>query len=218
MSRPISTTVSIIAGVANGVALSQSLGAAGALALNGALVSNGVATFDAPRRVSIYSSGNDTSLTWSVTGTLRPEMNSITITETLAGGSGAAVYTVNDFATVTSITGSKATAGTAYAGTNGVASGPWVVVSGFPATFQASVGTYILSGSPTFSVEYTLDDVFGGAWVTPQTTYPRPIAATGLSALVASTQGTLTSPVRAVRLTLTVAPGGVQLITLPGGL
>ena len=218
MSRPITTTVTIIAGVANGIALSQSLGAAGPLAFNGSLVTNGVAVFDAPRRVAIYSSGNDTSLTWSVTGTLRPEMSSIIITETLAGGNATAVQTVNDFATVTSITGNQATANTVYAGTNGVASGPWVVQSGFFNEQMISMAAYVLSGTPTYQVDYTLDDVFGGAWTTPQTTYPRPFGVANMWGLTATKDGSIQLPCRATRLTISGGYGSVQLIQIPQGI
>ena len=84
---------------------------------------NGVATMDKPRRVLITSGGNDLGITFAIAGT---SVDGVPISETLTGASGAAVYSVLDYATVTSVTPSAATASTVTVGTNGVASSAWV--------------------------------------------------------------------------------------------
>jgi hypothetical protein len=95
----------------------------GATAGNIQIGVNGVATMDKPRRVLITSGGNDNGITFAISGI---DVNGAPISETLTGGNIAAVYSVLDYATVTQIKPSAASAGTVTVGTNGVASSPWV--------------------------------------------------------------------------------------------
>lgn len=210
MSHPIVTSVTIIAGNATAIAASQRILAAGPLTLNGS-----PGTLDAPRRIIITSSGNDTGITFTITGTARPEQNSARLVETITGASGGAAQTTQDFATVTSITASGATAGTVTVGTNGVASGPWVVWDRFPSNFQVQIQGNVLSGSPTFGVEITSDDVFG-LWLPSGVPFPRAQTLTGYTAQTSAGVGQITSPVVASRLTLTVF-GGAQITQLQQG-
>lgn len=203
MSHPIVTTITTIAGNAALLAASQSVGVGG-----GALVLTG-ATLDAPRRIGITSGGNDSGIKFTVTGTARPEQGGVVLVETIAGSNGGVAQTTQDFATVTSITASAATASTVTAGTTAVASGPWVVWSSFASQFQVAVQGNVLSGSPTYSLEFTQDDPFG-LWLPSGVTWPRPSTFGGMAALTQSGNTQITAPVRASRLTLT-AVGGVRL-------
>lgn len=207
--HPIVTTVTLDAASANAIALSQSLAAAGALTLNGALVTNGVATLDAPRRVGITSAGNDSGITWTVTGTARPEQGGVTFSETIAGANIGVAQTTQDFATVTSIVGSGATASTVTAGTTGTGSGAWVPWDTYAVDFQVSCYGAVMSGTPTWSVEYTYDDVFG-TWLPSDVPFPRPLQLSTLKNQTVSLDGQINFTVRASRLTLTVV-GSVQL-------
>ena len=219
MSRPISTVVTIVPGNPGGLAPSQVLAAAGPLTLNGPLMNIGLqlSLLDSPRRIQISSSGNDAGIFWTVTGKLRPEMNSIVVSENVQGANGVPVWTINDFATVTSIVGSGPTAGTVQAGTNGIASGPWVVMSGFMVAPMITLAAFVLSGTPTYQVDYTVDDVFGGAWTTPQTVYPRPFGVANMYGLTSTKDGSIILPCRATRLTISAGFGSVQLIQIPQG-
>ena len=223
MGRPIVQTVTLIAAVSNGIAASQSLpGAKGlALNLNGSLVTSGVAVLDAPRRIVITSAGNDSGLTWTVVGTGNAQATGQTapaLTESFAGGNAVAIYSTQSFATVTSITASGATASTVTAGTNGIASGPWVPWDQYAVDFQVTLVGYILSGTPSWGVEYTYDDVFG-LWLPSNVTFPRPIAMASmpLSNTNSPLDGSLTVPVRASRLTVN-GTGSVQLTSTQQGL
>lgn len=211
MGRPIVTSVTLVAAVSNGIALSQSLGAAGALTLNGSLVTAGVASFGGvSRRVTIHSVGDDRTLTWTVVGTSRTEQGGGPQTETFAGANaGGDAVSTQDFATITSITGSKATASTVTAGTNGTASGPWVPWNQNNTDFQVSVVGYVTSGSPTWQVEYTYDDVFG-TWLPANVPFPRPLVLSTMSGLTGTADGNFDKTIRASRLTL-IAVGTVQL-------
>src|ERR1700744_4680398 len=105
-------TKTLAAAVANGIALSQALGGAGFLMLSGSLVSGGVAVLGSQRQVIITSAGNDSGLTWTVIGT---DDTGNPIKDQFAGANvGVATSNLN-FATVTSISGSGATASTVTA-------------------------------------------------------------------------------------------------------
>lgn len=215
MSHPITTTLTLGAAISNGIAQSQSLGAAGAVTLNGTLVAGGVATMDVPRRVIVTSAGNDSGRTFVITGTARAEQGGIVQTETITGGNTAAAATTLDFATVTSITASGSTASTITAGTNGTASGPWVVWDMDVSPFAVSFAGFVLSGSPTYQVDETPDDPFG-TWLPSNISAPRAIQDASFNGKTAAAQGSLTVPYRATRLTLT-AVGGVQLVQQQAG-
>lgn len=222
MGRPIVSSVTLVAAAATNIALSQSIPGTGQgpypFTLNGAAASKGVATLDAPRRVIITSGGNDTGITFTITGTARSQQNSAVQSETITGASGGAASTTQDFATVTGITASGATASTVTAGTNGTGSGPWVPWNqNANLAFQVSLYGVILSGSPTWEVEYTYDDVFG-LWLPSNVPFPRALALQGMSGITAaSADGEIAFPVRASRLTLT-AVGSVQLTQTQQGI
>lgn len=212
--HPIVTTVTLAAASPTAIALAQTVASGASMTLNGALASGGVAKLDTPRRVLLTSAGNDSAITFTVTGTARPEQSGVVQQETIAGGNIAAVATTQDFATVTSIVANGASAGTVSAGTNATGSGPWVAWNTYAPDFQVSVNGEVLSGSPTWGVEYTYDDVFG-TW--PYTaSFPRPVAFAALTNKTAAADGVIAQRVLASRLTLT-AVGGVQLTQMQQG-
>jgi hypothetical protein len=158
--RPVQVTVGPLAAAsANNICLSQSLGAAGNLTLNGALVSGGVATLDTPRRIQWASAGNDSGITATLYGT---NFSGQTITETLSGTNASFVYTAQDFATVTRIRLSGATASTVTVGTNNVASS-WPVFLDYHGHAETSLQV-VVTGTVTFAVQQSLDNprVVGG--------------------------------------------------------
>ncbi len=149
--RPITVSVGpLAAAVANNIALSQTPGAAGALTLNGSLVTAGVATLDNPRRILITTT--DTTHTFTITGTT-PTGAVLTESFLVAGG---ATYSQLDYKTVTSIKISGAATGAVTVGTDGIASTPWVRFDDYapaPASIQCNV-----SGTVNYTVQSTLDD------------------------------------------------------------
>lgn len=68
----------------------------------------------------------------------------------------------------------------------------------------------VITGAPTYTVEYTNDDVFSPTF-NPATANWTPVA--GMTAAVASANATLISPVTAIRMRQTAgaAPNAVQL-------
>ena len=134
---------------ATNIRTATSISAAGAVTLNGSLVSGGVATLDQPRRVLFTSSGNDSGITFTVTGT---DWNGAYATEVLTGANATTTYTVYDYKTVTSIVASGASAGNVSIGTNGIASSRPVFLD-----WYADSSTYIQTDTGGSSaITYTI--------------------------------------------------------------
>lgn len=98
---------------ADGISTSATLGGAGNLTINGALASGGAVTFDQPRNVTITSAGDDTGITFTVTGT---DETGAAQTEVITGADTDVATGTSYFATVTQIAASGASAGNVSAG------------------------------------------------------------------------------------------------------
>jgi hypothetical protein len=120
MRRIISSVGPLAVAAANNIALSQTPAGAGALTLNGSLVTSGVATLDNPRRVLITTA--DTTHLFTVTGTTPTG----SVISEVVGPITTSAYTAQDFATITSVTINGAATAAVTVGTNGVGSTPWV--------------------------------------------------------------------------------------------
>lgn len=223
-SDAITTICLAVAAAATGLAAAQAVAGAGNLVLAGSLISGGVYTGTAARRMVIVSSdAGDTSQTATFTGTDRYG-NVLTEAVTLNGVT--TVTTTQDFLTVSRIAISAATAGNISAGTSVAASGAWIPIErakNDPISLQLRVT--LVSGAATFSVEETMDDPNGNlpGCLFPVETDP----ATGLNiggnfppkvfddatitGKSASINGTIAAPFWAYRLKLTTGTGCVQL-------
>lgn len=153
--RPVVATVGpILASTANNIALSQTPGAAGALNLNGSLVSGGIAylgsTPGAAQRIKITTA--DTTHIFSVTGTTP---TGAVISETV-GPITTSAYTAQDFYTVTSVTINGAATAAVTVGTSGIASTPWVRLDEW-ASPQVDIQCDA-SGTVNYTVQSTQDD------------------------------------------------------------
>ena len=102
MPRPHRVTFSFAAADDNGICTTQTATATGgsSLTINGALATGGVATMDAPRHVSVTSTGNNSAKTFTFTGTDR---FGNAITEALSGPTGGTVNGTKNFNTVTAV-------------------------------------------------------------------------------------------------------------------
>ena len=231
--NPITFSQVFAASVVNGICLSQSAAGAGNLTLNGSLVTAGVAYLDAnnktpnigspaaARRVLWTSSGNDTGITMTITGTDR---FGNTLAETITGSSGATSQTKQDFATVKQAAVSGATAGNVQVGTSGVGSSTWWVMDIARHPFGVKLNFAVVSGSVNCTVEHTPDDPNwqDTAWNTtieagsarPPTVFPHPT----MAALVANAEGNYTDPVFAIRLTTNSGAGTAKLWITQAGL
>ena len=150
--RPITVNVGPLATpVANNIATSQTPSTS--FTLNGTLVTGGIATLDTPRRVLFTPAGNESTKTFTITGTNASGMPQ---SEAIVGGNAAIFYTNLDFATVSSITISAAAAGAITVGTNNVASSQWVRFDEYAMPQTAIQCT--VTGTVTYSLQQTLQD------------------------------------------------------------
>lgn len=78
------------------------------------------------------------------------------------------------------------------------------------ASFLAGFAAVVTSGTPTYSVEYTYDDV--------QQSSPTPVwfAHTAASGVTVNKDGAFTAPIAAVRVTISSGSGTVRLVVLQG--
>ena len=228
MGNPSSISLQLNAAVANSVCVAQAVAGAGNLTVNGSLATGGVATFDAPRRVLVASSGNNAAVVFTVTGLSR---DGVVQSETITGlTAGTDAYTELDYASVSSVYSSAACLGNITVGTNGVGSSEWIM-DNFLASFWAlAVAVVIDSGSATYDVEYTYDDPnkTGTSQVAePQqysllpTSYVPPTAwrHPTLRGLTASADGNFANqPVMAHRVTVTAGTGQVTMQSMQAGI
>lgn len=111
-------TADTVALDADGITTTASLSGAGTLTINGALASGSEVELSSGRQVTITSAGNDTGVTFTVTGT---DVNGAAQTEAITGASGAAATSTKYFKTITEIANSAASAGAVTAGINALA-------------------------------------------------------------------------------------------------
>ena len=221
MTNNIVFTKSLATASANNIATVQSPGAA-ALTLNGTAVSGGIATIDTynastnmgiGRRVIITSGGNDTGITWAVTG---KNGSGNLVTDTFAGANGGAAQSNLDFITVTKILPSAAVATTATAGTNGVGSSPWNSWNWYVSPpLNIGIAVEIVSGSVNYTVQYTYDDpnnLLAGS------TYALPYNATILTAQSTTLDSSIQLPIIATRLLINSGTGVVRCRFLQDGI
>src|SRR5215475_11800019 len=111
--RPITSTVTMSAAAATGVAASQTPTAAGFLTINGTLATAGVANLANAQQVSITSGGNDSGRLFTITGTVAPGIQQSDVVR--GANAGTAVSTL-PFLTVTSVYVDGPTAGAVTVG------------------------------------------------------------------------------------------------------
>lgn len=152
--RPITVTVGpLTAPSATNVRTASGVLAAGAVTLNGSLVSGGVATFDNARRVLFTTTADETTKTVTLVGT---NWSGNPIGETVALVNNSTVASLLDYKTLTSLTASAALTGNLSVGTNGVAGSAWVMLdpwANLPIGVQVGV-----SGTVNYTVQITYDD------------------------------------------------------------
>ena len=115
---------------------------------------SGDATLDVARRVIITSGGDDTGITFTITGT---DPSGGTISEAVTGVNGAAASSVLSYKTVTSVLTSGAVTTTVTVGTNGVADSPWVRFDDYGAHAEVAIQASV-TGTANFTVRQTLQD------------------------------------------------------------
>jgi len=135
----------------NGIFTINTVAGAITLTLAGALVSGTVATMDYARQIGILSSGNDTGITFTVTGT---DGDGRALSEVVTGASATTAESAGYFKTVTSIVTSGAAAANVTIGTVDEA-----VSNTYPLNHHASTGA-LISAVVTGTIDYTIEERF----------------------------------------------------------
>jgi hypothetical protein len=176
MLQPSIKALKMTAGSANAIALSQAVGGAGNLTLNGATVSGGVATIGTAgttlpsRRVIITSASNsDNGVVFTVYGTNRA---GLAISETITGVTTTAVQSAYDYQTVTQVAANGSTVGNITVGTNGVSSTDWFALDVMAVVFNVGGAVNGAAGT-TYTIETTFDDFTQVGFATSGTLAPQ---------------------------------------------
>ena len=152
--NPSVVSLTLTAGVANGISLAQTPGAAGNLTITGSLAAGGIATLSPARRVQVSSTGTETA-SFTIYGTNR---SGAAISSTVSGVTAAAPQTTAlDFLTVTRVAISGAGVGSITVGTNSVGSTEWVLDNFLAPSWYLSVAVSV-AGTGNYTVEHTYDD------------------------------------------------------------
>lgn len=216
-------TVVANAAMTTSVAAAQTTVGAGNLTLASSTVTFGSGT---AQRITLTSTGNISARTFTITGT---GPNGAALVSTLAGPNNNTVTSIVAYASVTQIAVNGAVATNTSAGNSATAESIMYVTDYGSNPFSIGFGCIVVSGSPTYSVQHTFDDVeqqimpFGPAG-TPVTTAYNYGASTNtwfnhavVVAQTANDDGNYAFPVTAIRLIVTVA-GTVTLKLLQSGM
>lgn len=222
--RPIVVSVGPLANASATNIRSASAGSAGALTLNGALVSTGTSTFtpvgqprrlvpsgqavlDTPRQILVTNAADETGKTIVLTGLDRAGN---TISETLTLATAGTVASVLSYAVLQSAVLSANSAGNLSIGTNGVADSGWVRLDDWafaPIALQCDV-----TGTVNYTVQSTMDDpndptnpvaAASMAWI--------PSSDSAVVSATASKASTFTGVPRYVRCLLNSGTGSVSM-------
>lgn len=201
MAFPFDVTITVAAADADGIATGQTLGGAGVLTLDGALVTGGVATLGADpvqRRVSLTSVGNLSAVNFTVTGT---DGFGNTVEQTISGPNNTTVSTTLYFRTVVQVSADAAVATAVSAGTDTQAATPWLIPH--PEAMPFAIGLGLVPSGVTFTVEHTWSDVETGQ-------IPDTFPHEQLVAQNAAADGNYAFPIRAFRAFTTVGAGSLR--------
>jgi hypothetical protein len=194
------TTTSFTAADPDGVATSQSPSGAGNLTL----VSSAV-TLTPPRFVTITSAGNDTGVTFTITGT-RP--GGSTQTEVVTGANAGAATSTLTFETVTSIAISGASAAAVEAGFTQSGYSDWLPLDIYTPN-QVTTISATVSGTVNYDIQYTNEDPFDRTIT--QTAVAHPAAAGAFTGATANQTHSTTTLMRAVRYKINSGTGTIRL-------
>lgn len=114
---------------------------------------NGIATLDTARHVIFTSGGNDSGITFTITGT---DWAGTIISEVVTGANVGVATTINDYLTIAQVKTSGSTASTVTVGTNGVAGSPWVNLDSW--ALGNVQGQAVVSGTVNYTVQISNDD------------------------------------------------------------
>lgn len=210
--RPIRQSYIPTALDADAIALSQTPGAAGALTLSGANVVNGVAVLGAAQYITVTSAANLSARTFTITGT---DSQGRARTVTLTGPNATTVATTVPLNNISSITIDAAAAGALTVGVNGQGFSP-VIPLDYNRRDESTAIAVVISGSPTYTLQHTFDDVQSAAYDPATGTWFDHDDAT-MNAATTNQNGNFVAPCTGCRVLLASSSGGVITTVIQQG-
>lgn len=217
MARPKRLVLPVLTNDDNGICTAQTPSGAGSMTLDGALVNAAgtAATATAAQLVTITSDGNDSGVTFTVTGTQYGQA----VTDTITGPNATTATGTIYMDKVTDVTISAAGTGNIEVGwlaANGMIS-PAHVTDVYQTPFNASVEFDLTATTMTANVQYTLDDPFA-SYSNTFNQDAKWVSITGLSAVTADAVSNISWPVTAVRaIETTGSTTGAAVVTILQG-
>lgn len=152
--QPVIFTYAPTATDADGICLSQTPGAAGALTLNGVLVTGGVAQLGAQQFITITCAGADVGRTFTITGRGRTGQ---AVSFTMLGSNGTITVSTVGLYQVTGVAVDAATAGAVTVGVNGTGRSYPIIMDllANPTTVSVYV---VVTGTIDFTVQDSPND------------------------------------------------------------
>lgn len=162
-------------------------------------------TITPPRYVTITSAGDDTGVTFTITGT---GPHGETQTEDVTGANAGAVTSTKTFATVTSVYADGATDGDVEVGVAQSGYSQWIPLDIYTPN-QVTTISATVSGTINYSIQYTNEDPFDHSFTHQVVAHP----ASGGAFTAASTNQThfTTTLMRAVRYVVNSGDGSIRL-------
>jgi len=162
MSSDIQSTFITAAAIdADGISVAAAVGNNANLVLGGALTSGGAVTFDEPRNITILSAGNDSSKSFTVTGT---DEQDDAVTESITGANAGTATGSTFFTTISQIAAVGNPAGNVSAGSGTSVAAPMfkgrMRLNGLYAVNTGTAGTITFrEGSGTGTVKMQFNTV-----------------------------------------------------------
>lgn len=206
--RQITQTLTVPAAVNNAVCLDQTLASAGSLTENGGAVVNGVAVSPVAVLVTVTSTANDSTRTYTITGT---SAAGVAMSETITGPNTTTVSTTRYFKAVSDVSvAGGGTVGTVRVGfaANGVTPPVILDIHGRP---EVSLQV-VVSGTVTWTLQQTLDNIWD---VSTPTWFSHPDA--NMVSQTVNRQGNYAYIPSATRLQITSGTGSATLTVVQSG-
>lgn len=206
--RPIQQTLTFIAADPNGVATAQTPTQNGNLTLDGALASGGTVTFSTPAKVTLTSTDDFSAVTFTVYGT---DSSNQSISEAITGPNNTTVTGTTFFKTITQIATnapSGLTTETVEAGVpnTNLGAGAWWPLDIYTPNQVTTISATILSGTATYTVQYTNEDPFDTSITQQAVSHPT----ANLVGASTSQTGFTTTLMRAVRFNIASGTGQIR--------
>lgn len=190
-------TLTPTAAAVNTISASASPGA-GAIVIGGTMASGGVATLGAAQLITLVSGGNDTGITFTITGT---DSDGRAQSESTVGASAGTKTSTKYFKTVSSVTHTGSVATTLSVGSTIDAVSNTIRPNLDTSPIAIGIGVTLVSGTATYKVQHSYQD--------GRSSHPALWFDNSAGAKTASSEATYSAPVACIRLLASASGSGV---------